>query len=90
MFKIFRKPRPIYEQVVLFAGTLLPNEKIIVSREDYIKIITAKDSYGYYVAKRYPKNPFHVAGFDLEIESINNFPRAELGKTRTNRNFKLK
>jgi hypothetical protein len=33
MFKIFRKSKPIYKQVLLFAGTLLSNEKIIVSNK---------------------------------------------------------
>ncbi len=80
----------ISEQVLLFAGTLPPNGKIIVSLEDYRKIIVAKDSHGYYLIKGLDRHSFHVAGFELEIESINNFPRAEFGETRTNCNFKLK
>lgn len=91
-FYNLRQGNRIFEQVLLFAGTLLPNEKIIVSREDYIKIITAQDSYGYFVVKvkECSKHPFHVAGFELQTESINNFPRAEFGEKRTNCNFKLK
>jgi hypothetical protein len=90
MFKIFRKSKSIYEQVLLFAGTLLPNEKIIVSKEDYLKIILCKDKYGYPVVSYYEKEPPCIAGFQLEIETINNFPRAEFGDKRTNRNFELK
>lgn len=88
-FYNLRQEKPIFEQVLLFAGTLLPNEKIIVSREDYIKIMTAKDSYGYYIVKQWSKQPF-VAGFELQTESINNFPRAEFGEKRTNKNFELR
>jgi len=88
MFKIFRKSKPIYEQVLLFAGTLLPDEKIIVSKRDYLKIILCKDKYGYPVVSYYEKEPPHIAGF--QIETINNFPRIELGEKRTNRNFELK
>lgn len=80
----------IFEQVVLFAGTLFPNEKIIVSRQDFGKIITAKDRYGCYFVRDFVLGQPHVLGFKLEIESINNCPRAEFGETRTNCNFKLK
>jgi hypothetical protein len=84
MIKIFTKSEPIYEQVLLFAGTLLPNEKIIVSWEDFLKIIKCEGLVHYNQKRRY------IAGFALEIESINNFPRLELVESRTNRNFELK
>jgi len=87
MTKIFTKSEPIYEQVLLFAGTLLPNEKIIVSWEDFLKIIKCEDSYS---MVHYNQKKRYIAGFALEIESINNFPRVELTENRTNRNFELK
>lgn len=87
MIKIFTKS--IYEQVLLFAGTLLPNEKIIVSCEDFLKIIECEGLYGYSIVHYNQKRPY-IAGFALEIESINNFPRLELTENRTNRNFELK
>lgn len=77
-----------FEQVLLFAGTLLPNEKIIVSKEDFKKIVKCKDDCGYSVVSW--DHGYCVAAFKLEIESINNFARVELGETRTNRNFQLK
>ena len=91
-FYNLRQEKPIFEQVLLFAGTLLPhkkpNEKIIVSRQDFKKIVECKDNYGYSVVDW--NCGYSVLGFKLEIESTNSFPRVELGKKRTNRNFKLK
>jgi len=89
MFKIFRKSKPIYEQVLLFAGTLLPDEKIIVSKRDFYKILSCRDKYGYPIVN-YCQKEFYILHIQLERETINNFPRAELGDKRTNRNFELK
>jgi len=85
---LFQK-EPIYEQILLFAGTLLPNEKIIVSRRDFYKIISFKDKYGYPIVN-YCQKEFYILNIQLERETINNFPRAEFGDKRTNRNFELK
>ena len=87
-----RQEESIFEQVLLFAGTLFPhkkpNEKIIVSSEDFKKIVECKDNYGYNVW--HWDRGYRVAGFELEKEKINNFPRAEFGETRTNKNFELR
>ena len=83
-----RQEKPIFEQVLLFAGTLLPNEKIIVSSKDFKKIVECKDNYGYNVW--HWDRGYRVGGFKLEKEKINSFARVELGETRTNRNFELK
>jgi len=80
--------KPIYDQVILFSETLLPNEKIIVSREDFIKIVKCKNEYGHHIG--HWDRGYNVSGFKLEKEIINNFFRVELGETKTNRNFELK
>ena len=87
-FYNLRQEKPIFEQVLLFAGTLLPNEKIIVSREDFKKIVKCKDNYGYSVVDW--NCGYSVLGFKLEKEKINNFPRAKFGEKRTNKNFELR
>lgn len=74
--------QPIYEEVLFFAGTLLPYKKIIVSRKDYQKIMAHKNKYAYSLV-----NDLHV---QIAFEKINNFPRAEFGEKKTNRNFELK
>ena len=79
---------PIFEQVLLFAGTLLPNEKIIVSPEDFNKIVQCRDDYGNNVW--HWDRGYNVLGFKLEKEIINNFVRAELSETKTNKNFELR
>jgi hypothetical protein len=73
--------KPIYEQVLLFASTLLPNEKIIVSREDYQKILSRKDERGYYLVSIH-NCKFYVSQFELKCETVNNFPRAEFGEKK--------
>jgi hypothetical protein len=83
------KSKPIYEQVLLFAGTLLPNEKIIVSKRDFGKILSCRDEYGYPIVN-YCQKKFYILHIQLERKTINNFPRAEFGDKRTNRNFELK
>ena len=87
-----RQENPIIEQVLLFAGTLFPhkkpNEKIIVSRQDFKKIVKCKDNYGYSVVDW--NCGYSVLGFKLEKEKINNFPRAKFGEKRTNKNFELR
>jgi hypothetical protein len=80
----------IYEQVLLFAGTLLPNEKIIVSTKDFYKIFSCKDKNGYPIVNYEGQKEFYILHIRLENETINNFARVELGETRTNRNFELK
>jgi hypothetical protein len=89
MFKIFRKSKPIHEQVLLFASTLLPDEKIIVSIRDFYEILRCRDKYGYPIVS-YCQKEFYILNIQLERETINNFPRAEFGDKRTNRNFELK
>ena len=87
-FYNLRQEKPIFEQVLLFAGTLLPNEKIIVSPEDFNKIVQCRDDYGNNVWDW--DRGYSVLGFKLEKEIINNFVRAELSETRTNKNFELR
>jgi hypothetical protein len=80
---------PIYEQVLLFAGSLLPDEKIIVSKRDFHKILSCKDKNGYSIVD-YSQKESYISYIRLEKETINNFFRVELGETKTNRNFELK
>jgi hypothetical protein len=87
-FEQEKENQNIYEQVLLFAQTLLPNEKIIVSREDYQKILSCKDERGYYLVSIH-NCEFYVSQFQLKCETVNNFPRAEFGEKKTNRNFEL-
>jgi len=83
------KKNPTYEQVLLFAGTLLPDEKIIVSKKDFYKIFNCKGKNGYSIVNCRQKE-LRILHIQLEKETINNFPRIELGEKRTNRNFELK